>query len=154
MSTNAAQMKALQAAAAKRVGKGTPATAAQSARLKNAASKMSNIKTRVKHPGISIQPMPGEKLRPIKGGKYAPPKEGPKGKYVGKEKYQGLTKNAPKGKYKGKYIGPDRFKGDAEAYRKYKEERRAKRLKGKVKGLRKHLPVYTGTPGPGKVHTM
>jgi hypothetical protein len=68
-----------------------------------------------------------------------------KGKYIGKERYGGLTKNAPKGKYKGKYIGPDRFKGDAAAYQKYKDEKAAKR-----KGEIRIQPVGKGKVSPIK----
>jgi hypothetical protein len=78
-----------------------------------------------------------------------------KGKYVGKEKYGGLTKNAPKGKYKGKYIGPDRFKGDAAAYQKYKDEKAAKRGKIRIPKASKfkRIPPNIPTPKPGVITT-
>lgn len=69
-----------------------------------------------------------------------------KGKYIGKERYKGLTKGTPKGKYKGKYIGPDRFKGDAEAYNAYKQK---KRLMKRIGNKRPKTIINPTAPLPG-----
>jgi hypothetical protein len=74
-----------------------------------------------------------------------------KGKYAGKERYKGLTRNAPKGKYKGKYIGPDRFKGDAKAINEWRASKRKKRSTDSANALRKsmkRLPIKPVTPAP------